>query len=220
MHRGSFIDALVADLRPVRRAPPISRALIAWTLLAWIVVGVLVLSAGPLRAGALDALRTSPRYAAEFLLGAASVFFAAWAGLEWGVPGDAGAVRRSTIVAALFAAWVAMLLLGIGDPAIATGMLGKRPHCRVETIAFALPALWLGLIAVRRRALYGRSMTGALLGLAAAAVPATWMQLACVYEPLHALSHHLAPIAWVAAIGLVVGRLWLPRLSPRAIGAL
>jgi hypothetical protein len=67
-------------------------------------------------------------------------------------------------------------------------MLGKREHCFWQTLLFSLPSfaalLWLvrGLMPLWPRA------------TAAAAAAAILMQLACMYDPLHALSHHLTPV--------------------------
>ena len=53
---------------------------------------------------------------------------------------------------------------------------------------------------------------GLCLGVAAGSVPALVMQWACMYEPAHALMHHLGPAALVALAGAVLGPRLLPRL--------
>jgi hypothetical protein len=51
-----------------------------------------------------------------------------------------------------------------------------------------------------------------MAGAAAAAVPGLFMQLACMYDPAHILTHHLAPIGVVAALGGLLGLLVFRRL--------
>jgi len=53
---------------------------------------------------------------------------------------------------------------------------------------------------------------GAVLGAAAGAIPGLLMQLACMYLPEHALTHHVAPVAALAALGAVLGPLVLRRI--------
>jgi uncharacterized membrane protein YdbT with pleckstrin-like domain len=53
--------------------------------------------------------------------------------------------------------------------------------------------------------------TAAAAGAAAAAIPAILMQLACMYDPLHALSYHLTPVLMVAALGALAGPVVLTR---------
>jgi hypothetical protein len=211
MNRRDFIDPLVEDLGPVRAAEPTASTLVVWTLFAWLVAGALVLGTGPLRDGAIATLATSPRYTLEFILAVLGGLAAVLAGLELGVPGESRVIRLVGPPFLLLGGWLAIVVYGLGNPAIETGLLGKRPYCDIQTLLFAFPALGIGLYALGRRALFMRTATGALLGLGAASIPAAWMQLACLYDPLHALTHHLAPIAIVSVLGSLAARWLLPR---------
>ena len=91
-------------------------------------------------------------------------------------------------------------------------MLGKRETCAREVLILAAPPLVVALWLVRRAAPLARVWTGALAGAAAAAVPGLIMQLACMYEPAHILTYHLAPIAVAAFLGALLGPLALRRL--------
>lgn len=199
--RVPLIEALVDDLVPVRPAPPLARTWAFWTLAAWIIVGAIVLSTGALREGALETLAESPRYALEFLLSVMCSAAAILAGLEAGVPGSPGP-RRLALPALVFGlAWIALVAYGVRDPVIEVSMLGKRALCSVQTILFALPLLGVALHALHRRALHSRTSSGVLLGIGAAAIPAAMMQLACLHDPFHTLTHHILAVALAGLIG-------------------
>jgi hypothetical protein len=90
-------------------------------------------------------------------------------------------------------------------------MLGKREHCFLQSVLFGLPSCVLLLIAARRLLPLQLRVTGALAGAAAAALPVAIMQVACMYEPGHALTYHLSAVPVLAAVGALVG----PRLLAR-----
>ncbi len=209
--REDFVEALVDELAPVRPAIGGMRALLGWTSLSWVFVSSLVLATGPLREGAIATLAVSPRYTIEFALAVLAGFAAIAAGLELGVPGHPSTIRLLLPSVALLLGWLALLGYGLLDPVIETGVLGTRAHCSVQTLAFALPPLALALYAVGRRALFARTATGILIGIGAGAIPAAWMQLACLYDPLHSLLHHLIPVALVGGLGGLASYRLLPR---------
>jgi len=65
---------------------------------------------------------------------------------------------------------------------------------------------------LRRRAALQTMWTGALAGLAAAAVPALMMEFACMYEPAHILTMHLSPIPVITVGAALLGARLLPRI--------
>jgi hypothetical protein len=156
-------------------------------------------------------LALAPRYTLEFSLAVLGGFAAIAAGLELGVPGHLGTLRLLLPSIALPLGWIALLGYGLLDPVIETGMQGERAFCSYQTFAFALPPLGLALFALGRRALFARTATGVLVGIGAAAIPAAWMQLACLYDPLHSLLHHLVPVALAGGLGGLAARWLLPR---------
>jgi hypothetical protein len=206
-----LVEALVDDLRPTRAVAGPLRALSGWTLLAWVIVSACILASGPLRDGAIATLLASPRYALEFAFGVLASLSAVAAGFELGVPGDTRGSPRLVVFGVMFTAWLSLLAYGVFDPAIAPSPLGKRPQCVFETFAFSLAPTLLALRVLARRALFHRVRSGALVGLGAAAIPALWMQLACLYDPVHALTAHVAPIALVAALSASLADRMLPK---------
>ncbi len=210
MNPDRLIEALVEDLTPVRPAASWPLSLLTWSLASWPIVGIAILLAGPLRPGALAALGASPRETIEPVLGVLAGLTTVLAGLELGVPGR---LRTGWLIGPaglLLAGWVALLASGLSDPLGSTAMLGKRPSCELQVLAFSLPPLSLGLWALKRRALFHRAAAGALVGLGSALIPAIWMQLACMQDPLHELTHHAAPILLMGAAGALAARALLP----------
>jgi hypothetical protein len=208
MKRRDLIDALVEDLVPLQPAPSIQRALFGCWVFAWVGVGAAILWTGDLREGALPSLATSPRYAIEWAMAIGASVSAMLAGLEWGVPGrfDRNGLLLWTI--ALLGGWIGLVGYGVFDPALEPARLGARPYCDLQTMLFAIPPLALALVLLNRRALFSRASSGWLLGLGAAAVPAAWMQLACAYDPLHDLLHHILPVLVVAGLGALLAQGW------------
>jgi hypothetical protein len=211
MKRRHFIELLINDLSPVRAAQRTAFTIAVLMPAAWLISGALALATGPLRDGSIATLTTTPRYTLEFMFAVLGSLTAMIAGLELGVPGESRVSRLALPAILSLGGWLAIVAYGVYDPAVETGILGRRPYCDVQTVLFAFPALGIGLVVLRRRALFMRTATGALMGLAAASAPAASMQFACVYDPQHALAHHLAPIGLVAILGGLAARWLLPR---------
>ena len=91
-------------------------------------------------------------------------------------------------------------------------MINKREFlCYVETILYGLPSLVIGIYLIGRLwPLHGAS-TGLIIGLAAGATPALIMQFACMYIPLHIITHHLLPGLLLGIVGLFAGKYFLTK---------
>jgi hypothetical protein len=211
MSRPDFVDALVADLTPVRPATPWFRAMITWCLLSWLIVGGSILAMGPLRDGIFLELMASPRFALELALGFAAGLAAIWAGLELGVPGAPSAPRLWTPPVLFFGGWVLAVSYGLIQPSTASATGGMRMHCFMQTLLVSLPPCTVALYFLRGRIVYSQYGAGLLVGAAAAAIPALWMQVACLGGPPHILMFHLSPIVIIGLLGTVVARRFLPR---------
>jgi len=212
MHQPDLLDALVADLRPVRPAAPWLRAMLSWCLVSWAIVGGIILMSGPLRDGAVADLMASPRLAVELALGFAAGLAGIWAGLELGVPGGPSARRLWTPPLLLFGAWILMIGYGLIQPSGPATMDGKRLHCFLQTLLVSVPPYSVALYFLRGRITHAQTRAGILVGTAAAAIPALWMYLACQAEPLHVLTFHLSPILIVGVLGAVVANRTLSRI--------
>jgi len=212
MSRPDFIDALVADLGPVRPGMPWIRVTLSWFLVSWALVGAAILASGPLREGVLTELTGSPRFALELTLGFAAGLTAIWAGLEIGVPGASAARRFWTLPLLLFGAWTLAVGSGLIDPRTPTTPAGGRVHCFAQTLLISMPPYTAALHFLRDRIAYAHTRAGLLVGTAAAVLPALWMHVACQAEPLHVLLFHLSPILIVGLLGAVVAHRVLPRV--------
>jgi hypothetical protein len=76
---------------------------------------------------------------------------------------------------------------------------------------FSLPSFVLLLYFARRLMPLWPRTTGAIAGAAAAAIPAAWMQFACMYVPSHILLEHIGPMFLFAALGALIGPTALTR---------
>ena len=204
--RAELIKDLVADLKPVARAGDTRRALALWLALAAPYTAAVALLTGDLRSGVLTAFTSSPAAALEALAAIVAIGALAHAALRTAVPGGPGLARQLAVPLAALAAWVAFYVVALWQPVPPAALLGGRTHCFWQTLLFSLPNLALLLWFARRLMPLSPRATAAAAAAAATALPAALVQLSCVSEPAHALSHHLAPIAITAvAVGLLGG---------------
>ena len=211
MANPELMDSLIADLTPVRPAMSWPLAILFWCVVSWLFVGCEILINGPLRDGLAAELLGSPRYVLELALAFAAGLVAISAGLEIGVPGAPSPMRLSIPPLILFSTWALIVATGALQPPIVAVFAKMRASCFTETLLVSLPPFALALHLLRRRAILFRGGAGWLVGAAAAAIPAFWMQLACVTEPHHNLTAHLSPILIVGLLGAVAARALLPR---------
>ena len=212
MSRPDFVNALVADLEPVRPNSSWLRAMFSWCLVSWAFVGGAILASGPLRDGIVAELMGSPRFVLELALGFAAGLAAIWAGFELGVPGARSAPRLWTPPLVLFGAWTLTIAYGLVYPSAPPSMDVKRLHCFIEILLFSLPPYSMALYFLRGRLAFAQARVGLLVGAAAAAIPALWMHVACRTEALHVLGSHLFPILIVCVLGAAVAHRLLPRV--------
>ncbi len=204
MSRVDFIDSLVADLKPTRRSRPWSHVMFVWCGLSWSVVGLAILANGPLREGFAHELIASPRYMLELSFGVLAGLVSIAAGLEIGVPGSPKMSRLWSPPLLLFAGWAMTIAYGLTVPIAEFATGGMRAHCFLETILVSLPPATLAVYLLHGRIVFDAGRSGLLAGVAAAAIPALWMEFACMTEPLHALKFHLSPILLIGGFTALV----------------
>ncbi len=208
-----LIAELSRDLEPVRPAYNANAKGMAWLLVSAIFVVATIHVAGPIRSGAFSQLVNEPRFLLESLLGIAAI---AWVGLAAFRAAIPAALSKPFAAAGLIlmALWLAQYLIGLVSPALEPSELGKRPHCYYETMAYSLPVLVIALVWIRRFYPLNFVRTSMMLGLAAGMLPALYMQLACMYEPVHILGFHLLPGLLMVLVGALIAVFWrLPRSS-------
>lgn len=210
--RSELIRELSEELTPAPRLRgPLPLALV-WWIGAWIFVVAATLAVQPLRPGVTGQLLSSPRFAAETLLGIIAGLCAIGVAFRLGVPGLGSPRRQIGLALGLLALWAGIYLHGLLDPALEPSMLGKRALCFAEVLIYGVPTLVASLLLLRRLAPLQRGATGVVAGAAAGAMPGLLMQLACMYIPAHILTHHIAPILGLVVVGSLAGRFMLRRI--------
>lgn len=207
--RDDLIADLVGDLSPVRAPGKTGARSMLWLGLAATVAVALMFARAPFRPGFVDQLSTNPRFLIESLCGFGAIVLAARFSFAAAVPGAKPSIILLTLPFVAALSWIAFYLYGFIDPALPASMAGKRPHCFAEVFCLGLPALIVGFIALRSLYPLRGSYSGALIGLAAGAIPALAMQFACMYLTPHILSHHILPGLALALIGAIAGRFLL-----------
>ena len=202
-----LIASLSGQLEPVKPAPDINFVAMVWLLFSAVYLVAVTHWFGPIRSTALDQLALYPRFALESLAGLVAIVLVCLAAFRAVVPGLASS-RLVTVAAGLTLLWIGSYIVGLASPALEPSMLGKRDHCFLETVVYAVPPLLAALYLGRRFYPLRPLRTAASLGLAAGMMPALYMQIACMYEPGHILAFHIAPGLAVAAVGLALAWAW------------
>lgn len=190
--RDALIASLSTDLDTVQPVTHITGRAISWLILSTLWVVAVTHLLGPLRPNALSQLSSEPRFLLENLLGFLAIAWLCLLAFRAAIPGVLSR-RFATIGAVLMALWWTSYLIGLVSPSLEPSMLGKRPHCFVETMIYALPPILLGLLMIRRLYPLSPVRNAMMVSLAAGMLPALYMQLACMYEPTHILLFHILP---------------------------
>jgi len=204
------LHTLVDDLTATGRPAQPGRSALAWCLLAMLATAGVMAAVQPFRAGFVEQLIATPRFALESLLGIIVCFAIAHAAFALGIPDMRSPWQRARVPLVLLAIWLGLFGIAVLAPVLPPSMAGKRPLCHIEVVAYALPLSIVGLLIVRRLLPLNAASTGAWMGFAAGLIPAFWMQLACMHDPVHNITWHLVPTAVAAAAGAGLGW-WLLR---------
>jgi len=212
-HR-SLISGLSRDLEAVKPLPNLNRLGMAWFLLSAFYVAVVTHLFGPIRPGALTQLVTEPRFLLETMLGVAAILWISLLAFRSAVPAALSKQFAVTGVV-LLALWLAQYVIGLFSPALTPSTLGARPHCWLETMLYAVPVILAGLYFVRRFYPLRPVRTSMSIGLAAGMLPALYMQIACMYNPVHILLFHILPGLLMIGVGAGIAAVWRPRRGRR-----
>jgi hypothetical protein len=213
MHRhDELIKSLSHELAPVPRPPNVGALAGAWVLASAVYVVFMTKLLGPVRPGALSQLISEPRFLLETLLGVLSI---AWIGLVAFRAAVPAALTRKFAAAGfvLMALWLAQYVVGLVNPSLEPSTLGKRGYCFIETLAYAVPPILAALFFIRRLYPLNYIRTAMSVGLAAGMIPALYMQLACMYEPVHILGLHVLPGLAMVLFAAGVAALWRLRVN-------
>ena len=205
-----LIDRLVGEMGgATRRAmPPLTIAWLWFSAAVLLCAGVMhVLQ--PFRAGWLEQVLTVPLYSLEVTAGLLALALLSVAVFKSAVPGERSAAMYWALGS--IALWLATILSGLVHPVLEPSMAGKREECYYEALYYSTATALPICLLLRRRYSVQPWLTASLAALWIAMVPAYLMQLSCMYEIEHALSHHLLPMLLTAVIWLPVFRFLLRR---------
>lgn len=202
-----FIKSLAGESR--RRRPlwlPSYRALL-WFVLAFIVSAGLMHSVQAFRPGFAEQLAHHPFFLIEILSGLLLAPLGAYLALVHTIPGER--ISRKAVIGfgLLLLAFVVSLAAGFSHFAPESTPVGARHACWKEVIVYGTACLLIFGLLVRRGVVRFSWTLGLLYGLLAGVVPAALMQLACMYDPMHALTFHYLPGLILVPVGLVIMRI-------------
>ena len=140
---------------------------LTWLAGSWIFVASATLLAAPMRPGAFGQLLSSPHFAAETLIGLLSGVATISAGVFLAFPSRTPWWRWVAWGAGVAALWFAAHVFALWVPALEPSMLGKRPFCVFEALAYGTPPMIVGLLFLRRCAAFQRAWAGAMWALPA-----------------------------------------------------
>ena len=203
--RAEAIEMLVADLEPALPLPSPEKVAAAWAgTLGLVAVGLLVATGG-FRPNLVDQLSVSIPFLIEIALSLAAVIVAIVVALRLSVPGRTGPGPAALQIGSVTLLWLGTFLWSGLAPHLEHSMLGKRPGCELEVLAFGVIGSVAGLPGLRRRLPVAPRTTLAAFGLGAGLLWALLMQVGCMYEPWHGFVHHALPALSVGGIGFLAG---------------
>lgn len=202
-----FIKELAATNR--RRGPlmlPSRRALL-WYVMAFIVSATWMYSVQVFRPGFSEQLLHHPLFLLELASALLIAPLGAYVTLVHATPGER--VPRAAVLVLWSLATLFFIGLASGFSTLApeTSTVGARHECWLEVLEYGAICLLMFVLMVRRGWVRFSWERGILYGLIAGLVPAALMQLACMYNPMHALVFHYLPATALIPLGLVAMRM-------------
>lgn len=214
----SLIDSLSSDIENKQRTVlSANRVTALWLFIYIPLLASLMWWLAPFRDNVITQLLTTPRFALETVLGFLSVSLLAYCAIKSSVPGS---LSRPIfwLTVSVTVSWIGHISFGLYVPALEPSMAGKRPQCYFEALYYSVPAsIVLNALVLRRYTLTPFS-SGLLAGASAGLVTALMMQVACMYDAYHGLTHHLIPAAAVALVSAVAVYL-IAAISKRSASA-
>jgi hypothetical protein len=205
-HR-TLISDLSHDLAPVSNPMKINSLAMVWFLFSACYVVLITDLIDPIRPGALTQLITKPRFLLETMLGVAAILWISLVAFRSSVPAALNK-QFATTGTVLLVLWLAQYVIGLFSPALEPSTLGERPHCWLETMLYAVPVILAGLYFVRRFYPLRPMSTAMSVGLVAGMLPALYMQIACMYNPVHIVAFHILPGLLMVGVAVVIAAMW------------
>lgn len=197
-----LIESLVTDL-PESRQRVLAPAKVA---MAWFVVALSLSVAGmayiqPFRSEFFEQVFSVPLYSLEVIAGFAALIFLCIGAFRSATPGES--TRYLIVGVSSFLIWLAVIFSGLLEPVLAPSMSGKRETCYFEALLYSTACAFPSLFLLQRRYSVRPLQTAFLAACWVATIPAYLMQLSCMHDVHHAMTHHLLPM-------LLTALFWLP----------
>lgn len=205
----ALIDALGAELTPVRRLLPPWLRTLGWLLVVAVLAAVLLMHYGATHM--LQRWAGAPDLAWAGLGALLTAITAAWAAFVLSVPGRRAGWAWLPLPGALL--WIGASGLGCLRPWLAPdthiATLAQAPDCLVFIVGFSLPLSALLIWLLRRACPLRPVLTAAMVGLASAAASASLLEICHAFDAAATdlLTHALAVGIVVTANAAMGGRL-------------
>lgn len=202
MKNSDLVKNLTAELKPVKPWMSPEKRLGIWYFTHVATMAIYLFATQPLESKVLTDL-AKPHFLFENLLFLSFTMSAAYLAFLSVVPGTKPSrVMKFGILT--FCLLMGSLLIGFYSPAREISMVGKRAHCLLEVgFLSILPMVSLGLL-IRNGVILDKWKTYLSAGLASALIPAGYMHIACMYDPMHIMSFHIAPAIGAGLIGSTI----------------
>lgn len=209
-NRNVLIAELSDNLTVSSRAGRTVDITVLWLLFNFATAILLIWYSGPYRAGSLQQVHDHPQFLLESLTGLLAIIMLGVSAIRSGIPSNISGLKQYLPALLLLLIWIGFYVVGLWSPALEPSMLGKRAFpCYLETMAFGLPSMLMGLYLVGRLCPLHGARTGLMIGLVAGATPALVMQFACMYAPSHIIIYHLIPGLMLGVVGFFAGKYYL-----------
>ena len=204
-----LIDALGAELVPVRRLPPPWRRAAGWLLVVAMIATLLFAHYGS--GGMLRRWEGAPDLAWAGLGAVLTAITAAWAAFALGVPGRSARWAWLPVAPALL--WIGASGMGCLREWVAPGTVVAGAHqpmgCLQFIIAFSVPLSALLIWLLRRACPLRPVLTALMIGLASGAASASLLEICHEFDAatIDLLMHALAVALVIGANAALGGRL-------------
>jgi len=198
-----FIDSLVSDFHPNKQWLPQWRSAV-W-LVSFLLLNILtIVWVQPFRAEFLQQLMEHKRYFFEIVSVFLFILFLAYSLFVHLVPGEKLNLFAKFLGIVSLVIFITTLVLSFHQSSPPETYEGAR-HCVDEILIYGFVGLLTFLYFIRKIHLKISIFNYMQMGILSALIPGAFMELACMYSPMHALMWHYGPVLVLASIGLIFG---------------
>ena len=197
-----LIESLVSDLPQSQRRvlPPLLIGGV-WFLIALLLSSLVMFFIQPFRPGVLVQIQTVPLFAVELVSGFCALALLSIAAFKSAVPGESK--HYLLLGFACLLVWLSVVLSGFVEPILHPSMAGKRETCYFEAVLYSTSCALFSIFLLQRRYSLQPLVTAGVAAIWVGFVPAYLMQVSCMHEANHSLTHHLLPMGLTAIF-------WMP----------